>query len=270
MAHETSIQSAVSPPSTRAPVAPSSPAGLRLVDTPKDDGVTALRVETKYAVPHADTGKLRTILAANCRRIVHASEVSHVHSIYFDDHRLTSARENLGGADRRTKIRLRWYDSPLAGKRVFLEFKRRINRMTAKDRFAVEAPFPVGGMDYEDIRREIGRLLPERFSALWALRGDPILVNTYRREHFAVPGTPLRLTLDYDIVCYEQAGRRAPDMHHGLALDGYTVIEAKAPSGRETELPRLLYPLRLRVTRSSKYVRGCLALGLAAGTELDE
>lgn len=247
-----------------------TPGGWRLAATPQDDGVTALRVETKYAVPHADLGKLRTILAANCRRIVHAGVVSHVHSIYFDDWCLTSARENLGGADRRTKIRLRWYDSPRPGKRVFLEFKRRINRMIAKERFAIEAPFPVGAMDYEEIRLEIARLLPERFAALWALRGDAVLVNTYRREHFGVPGTPLRLTLDYGIVCYEQAGRRAPDLRHGLHLDGYTVIEAKAPCGREVELPVILHPLRLRVTRSSKYVMGCTALGLVNGTDLDE
>lgn len=253
-----------------APPASAAPSAMRLLDAPEDDGVTALRIETKYAVPHADTGKLRTILAANCRRIVHAGEVSHVHSIYFDDWRLTAARENLGGADRRTKIRLRWYDTPVAGRRVFLEFKRRINRMIAKERFALESPFPVGGMDFDELHRGIAPLLPERFAALWALRGDPIVVNTYRREHFAVPGTPLRLTLDYDVVCYEQAGRRGFDLRHGFALDGYTVIEAKAPSGRETELPRILHPLRLRVTRSSKYLRGCLALGLVTGTELDE
>jgi len=253
-----------------APPASGPASGLRLVEAPQDDGVTALRVETKFSVPHADTGKLRTILAANCRRIVHAGEVSHVHSVYFDDWRLTSARENLGGADRRTKIRLRWYDAPVAGPRVFLEFKRRVNRMTAKDRFALEAPFPVGGLDYDDLHHAIAPLLPERFAALWALRRDPVVVNTYRREHFAVPGTPLRLTLDYDIVCYEQTGRRALDLRHGFPLDGYTVIEAKSPSGRETDLPRILHPLRLRVTRSSKYVRGCLALGLMTGTELDE
>lgn len=264
------LQPAVAVVSTPAVPVPGAPAGLRLLATPQDDGVTALRVEVKYAVPHADTGKLRTILAANCRRIVHAGEVSHVHSLYFDDWRLTSARENLGGADRRTKIRLRWYDSPLAGTHVFLEFKRRINRMIAKDRFALEAPFPVGGMDFDDLRRDIARLLPERFASLWALRGDPVVVNTYRREHFAVPGTPLRLTLDYDIVCYEQTGRRRLDLRHGFALDGYTVIEAKCPKGRETELPRILHPLRLRVTRSSKYLRGCLALGLVTGTELGE
>ncbi len=96
------------------------------------------------------------------------------------------------------------------------------------------------------------------------------MANAYRREHFAVPGTPHRLTLDYDIVCYEQTARLRPEPRFGVPLYGMTVIEAKSPLGREDEVRRLLHPLRLRATRSSKYVTGCQALGVVTGVQVED
>jgi hypothetical protein len=236
---------------------------LRLLDSPTDDGVTAQRAEIKFALRQSDIGKVRNILEVNCRRIVYNRVVSEVNSIYFDNCLMTGAQENLGGADRRTKLRLRWYDLPLPGTRAFLEVKRRHGRMIGKDRMAIDSQVPLAELTYDEIRTGLCEILPPRFGELLMLRPEAVLVNSYRREHFAVPGSPTRITIDYDIVSYAQSGYARPHRHFGVPLGDLIVIEGKAPRGSETELRGILYPLKLRVTRCSKYVQGCQALGLA-------
>jgi hypothetical protein len=249
---------------TIARLAP-QPSRLRLLEAPKDDGVTGLRVEVKFAVPGADVAKIRTILDANCRRIFYNEAVSHVHSIYFDDPLLSGARENLGGADKRTKVRLRWYDSPEPQRHVFLEVKRRMNRMIGKDRLPIESSIPIAEMTYDELRDELARVLPPRFRETLLLRAEPVLINSYHREHFGLEGTPIRITLDSEIECFDQAGLLRPRRRFGVPLRDLVVIEGKAPCGSELELRRALHPLRLRVTRCTKYVQGCQALGVATG-----
>ena len=59
--------------------------------------MTALRRETKFALPHVDPHKVVAVLDLNCRRILHSGPVSQVRSLYFDDVGLGSFRENRAG-----------------------------------------------------------------------------------------------------------------------------------------------------------------------------
>ena len=83
------------------------------------------RREVKFSLPNVDAGKFRSILAVNCRRVSYADATSRVCSIYFDDAALSALRANLDGTSRRTKTRIRWYDTPFPEKRFFFEVKRR-------------------------------------------------------------------------------------------------------------------------------------------------
>jgi hypothetical protein len=138
--------------------------------------------------------------------------------------------------------------------------------MIGKDRLAIFSHLPLAELTYHDIRSGLGEILPDRFRELLMLRPEPVLVNSYRREHFAVPGSPTRITIDYDIMSYSQAGHLRPHRRFGVPLHDLIVIEGKSPRGNEGELRRILHPLKLRVTRCSKYVQGCQALGLAASS----
>jgi hypothetical protein len=252
-----------------APSLISKPGRLRLAASPADDGVTALRVEVKFALRGSDLAKLRGVLATNCRQLVYNEPVSQVNSIYFDDCSLSGARENLIGADRRTKVRLRWYDSPDPGRRAYLEVKRRINRMIGKERFTIECDVPISELTYDDLRDELCRILPPRQRETLLLRPDPVLISSYSREHFAAPDAPIRITLDSEIATYDQAGLLRPRRRFGVPLRDLVVVEGKAPCGLEGELRRFLHPLRLRVTRSSKYVQACQALGFSTGAGIE-
>lgn len=222
----------------------------------------ASRREVKYTVPDADLGKLRSILDANCHRLVHNERVSTVRSIYFDDVRLSACRANLAGLGRRKKLRLRWYDTLKPGKDFFFEIKWRENRITGKHRLQLRAPAPLSEIPYRQIAEGLEQVLPEQHVAEVFRWSEPIAIVEYRREHFESSDGRLRITLDYDLAFYSQSGKTTVNTSFPHHLPSLVVIEGKTPVGCEHELKQLLYPLTLRVGRCSKYVHGCRLLGL--------
>ncbi len=235
---------------------------------PGGGGVTALRRETKYALPHADAGKVRSILEANCRAVSHAGPVSHVHSIYFDDVCLNACGENMEGVARRTKVRLRWYDSPFPQERFFFEVKRRRGTLTSKERYCLRANAPLEALPYRQMVRALSRILPDSTGELLRARPCPVVLVVYARRHYVSRSGTVRITLDEGVRGYDQSGRARPCRAMARHLDGLVILEVKTPPGAEDTIPRLLHPLRLRVTKSSKYVQCCQALGAATGAQV--
>ena len=235
-----------------------------LSDAGGTDAATNHRSEIKFLLPHADLGKIRSILEMNCRRIRHVGTVSLVNSIYFDDHSLSAYRENLDGVGQRAKVRLRWYDQKDREGRFHFEVKRRTDLTTGKDRLAINSRVPLSSLTFQDILRELSAILPVRQREALMRRPDPILISEYRREYFQEYHSPVRITLDFDITYYDQSGRRRPAKKFGVRTPEWVIIEGKAPVGEESRLRRLLFPLQPQVTRSSKYVMGCQRLRLAS------
>jgi hypothetical protein len=232
-----------------------------------DTGTAYLRREIKFALPLADLDKLRNVLEVNLRRQIFNRRHSRVSSVYFDDHALSAAHENINGVERRGKLRLRWYDDQDA--RVFFEIKRRFGHVLEKRRIALESNKPLGSMSFREMILELDSVLPPKEAALLHARPEPVLITSYKREHFASRDTSARITLDYDVRCFEQFGARRMRTRFGVPLPDLVVVEGKVPPGTETDLPRLLAPLRPVLTKSSKYVMGCRVLGLLPGFHRD-
>jgi len=225
-------------------------------------GDLASRREVKFTLPGADLGKLRSLLGGNCRRLVHAGPVSTVRSIYFDDAMLSACRANLDGLGRRRKVRLRWYDSLQPERNVFFEVKWRDNRIGGKHRIQLRAARPVAEMAYRQIVDGLIDVLPAELAGHLLASSEPVAVIEYRREHFASADGALRMTLDYDLAFYGQAGGQYVSTSFPHRLHSLVVLEGKTPIGRESELRELVHPLALRAGRCSKYVHGCRMLGL--------
>ncbi|MCR4412437.1 MAG: hypothetical protein NUV77_08450, partial [Thermoguttaceae bacterium] len=156
----------------------------------------------------------------------------------------------------------RWYDSPLPQGEFFLEIKWRDNRVTGKHRLAVRSSPGLWTLPYRTILAELARAVPEPYRNVLFAYSEPVLLVEYRREHFVSREWPLRATLDYGIVYYEQSGRRCLSLSFGQPHEGLVVVEGKVPVGREDELRGFLQPFSARVQRCSKYVHGCRRLGL--------
>lgn len=240
-----------------------SPApGFRIVDWGSTRSDLATRKEIKFALSHADVDKLRRLFEMNCHRRVYNQSVSTVRSIYFDDARLSACQDNLDGLAGRRKVRLRWYDSLQPGSVFFFEIKWRRGRVTGKHRLQMESEVPLGQLTYKQIGERLKQVLPCEFLSDLVVYCEPTVLVQYQREHFASDDGAVRVTLDYDITCYDQTGKAHVSTSFPRRLDRLVVIEGKTPLGREFELPALFHPFRARAGRCSKYVQACRLLGL--------
>ena len=225
------------------------------------DGLKARR-EVKYPLPGADVGKLRRLLEGSCRRVAYNARVSVVRSIYFDDWRLAACHENLGGVGKRRKVRLRWYDQPFPQDDFFFEIKWRNNCLTGKHRLGIGTLKPLSELSYGTIISDLTHALPEQYAEVLLWRPEPVVLVEYKREHFLSRDGQIRVTLDYNLVFYDQTGRHRPSLRFGVPMHDMVVLEGKTSSGQERALRGLLYPLAPRAARCSKYVHGCRLLGL--------
>jgi hypothetical protein len=216
-------------------------------------------------MPRADIGKFRSILEMNCRPVQYGRETSKVMSLYFDDTLLTACRRNLDGAARRSKVRLRWYDTLFPEGDLFFEVKRRLDEMLVKERIPLRARMPRGAMPLRGLADELSRVLPDPAAALLRERPEPILITEYERRYFEAVDGPIRLTIDSHLAFYPQMGRREASRRFGERAPDLVILEVKTPLGGEAAARALLHPMAPFVSRSSKYVMGCQYLGLLSG-----
>jgi hypothetical protein len=224
------------------------------------------RVEIKFALPRADLGKLETILEVNCRRISYRNRTSRVKSLYFDDARLSACHENLDGSSRRAKLRLRWYDAEFPRGELFLEIKRRVGQATTKERHRVDLADSFESVSTRETVNALSRALPRQQKEALLSRPDPIVIVEYERSYFEAEGGAVRITLDRDLVFYSQVGRLRPTRRFPVRAPDALIVEAKTTGDREEAVGEILHPLAPRVTRSSKYVLACQAIGLLPGS----
>lgn len=235
---------------------------FRVLEQPSLQDDARPRNEIKFAIPHADVESLRQALQLRANRVVFHRPVSVVRSIYFDDWNRSACQANLDGIGDRRKLRLRWYDSPLPQRDMFLEVKWRRHRATGKYRLHLQTDVSPGQWTYRQIMQELQRVAPDEFMrSLWPGLEPTVLVE-YRREHFVSPDGLIRLTLDRDLTFYDQTSKNQISLRFPQRRDDLIIVEVKGPVGMEHELRDVLGDHQLRVGRCSKYVEGCRLLGL--------
>jgi hypothetical protein len=234
--------------------------GMTAIDQTSERQDLAKRAEVKYAMTGVDIDKLRSHLAGNCRQLIHNNRVSIVRSIYFDDETLSACRANLNGISSRRKLRMRWYDSVTPKQDVYFEIKWRENRITGKHRLHVRSLEPLDQLSYSQINDRLWHAMPEEYRCQMIIAPDPVMIVQYDREHFSSDDGSLRVTLDYNLMFFDQMGRQSISTDFPCRMEDHAVIEGKVPVGRDADLRRLLYPYVPRANRCSKYVHGCRLL----------
>ena len=238
----------------------------RVIGPASADAVTFSRRELKFSLPDIDAAGIITTLSGHLEPVAFGKESdSLVQSIYFDNDQLVSCRESMDGVSRRTKLRLRWYDSPMTEVRqLWFELKHRRNVSISKQRFPVRLDRPLSEYRFDELHRVLLRSIggESESAAEWlAQRPSPTVLVSYRRRHFRDPLSGIRLTVDRDIRGYDQLGLGSPAQRFATPLDDVTVVEVKTPLGDEIGAAALLYPLKPRLTRSSKYASCCSRMG---------
>jgi hypothetical protein len=82
----------------------------------------------------------------------------------------------------------------------------------------------------------------------------PTLINGYQRQYFESRDHQIRVTIDHDLIAYEQFTRRSPNLAHRVPIPSQTIVEVKADSGQHRRVSDVLSSFPLQVSRNSKYV----------------
>jgi hypothetical protein len=230
--------------------------------TAAPDAAALHRREFKFIYRREILDELRDVLSVNARAIQFGERPeSQVRSIYFDDDHLVSCRQSLDGIDPRSKMRIRWYDRDWPEEHLIFELKNKRSNYINKLRTSVAMGRAFEDQTYTDIKTKLAAALPARQAARLAAWSNPTMLVSYRRQHFLDRDTPIRLTLDYDLEGFDQTASSKPTNLFSLPCDQVVVLEVKAPVGFEAEVNRLLYPLKPRLSRFSKYAQCCAIMG---------
>ena len=160
------------------------------------------RNEWKYC---CDEGEL-ALLSSRIQNILDIDEHSlekstyNIHSLYFDDYRNTSARDNAFGVERRYKWRIRYYDGPKTS--LHLELKSKLNGRTHKDSCPMtkkELKLILNNRPEEVLWKTKHKLMKRFCVAIMTRRFVPKAIIYYERTAYVEPITNIRITLDKNI-----------------------------------------------------------------------
>lgn len=168
------------------------------------------RSEWKYCEKEADLFALRQRLAAILESDPYAGENGkyEIHSLYFDDYKDSSARENIAGEGKRFKYRIRYYGK--SSNKLWLEKKEKQNSYCHKRKCAIsveEYQAIMGGQIFDVFWGTKEQLLKEFCVDIAAKRFMPRVIINYEREAFVEIISNVRITLDYNISASDELER---------------------------------------------------------------
>lgn len=190
--------------------------------------VCAPRREYKYYVSSHALPALRRDLLHFMKYDEHAGKAEDhkytVRSLYYDTPSLRYYNEKLGGIGRRTKIRLRRYESATgAPSGWFLEAKEKFDDLCAKSRAKISETAlrdSMAGRGWPDLKRIEFPASTANMSFQLAIQSgnlEPKILVLYEREAFVDPHSDLRVTIDTEVQAlaasnpYQEIGR-APEV----------------------------------------------------------
>jgi hypothetical protein len=218
-----------------------------------------MRRERKYPLSSVELLAVRGWQREHGRGFRRAYPPRVVSSVYFDSPDWDRYADNLSGASRRAKCRLRWYGDLSSAATVTFEVKWRRSAIGGKWLQGIAArelglpSLPVGAL-YRRLRPLLRADLRP-----WLDEGHrPTLYDRFRREYYAT-SSGVRMTIDTGI---------GYALLHGGSLDALrvepaptpAVLEIKYPPERVLEVEEALGSLPFRATRCSKYGLGIAQL----------
>ena len=215
----------------------------------------ALRCERKYPLSVAELPGVRWWQREHGRGFARAYPSRVVSNVYFDSPDWDGYADNLSGASRRAKCRLRWYGDLAAAGTVTFEVKYRRNAIGGKWQQGISVrelglpSLPVGGL-YRRLRPLLRADL-----RLWLDQGHrPALYSRYLREYYAT-SAGIRMTIDTNIAyaLLHGGSLSALRLEPGTAA---AVLEVKYSPARSQVAEEALRRLPFRATRCSKYALG--------------
>lgn len=182
-----------------------------------------------------------------------------VRSIYFDSPTFECFHAKMSGEKHREKFRLRTYNSPGCAP-YFLECKRRIGLLCAKDRIEMAPPVvrALQELDYDGLQRmELShrKVWDRFFFVLYRRAYIPVLLVAYEREAFRDPEEEIRVCLDKNLRArmFPELGSIYEEDRMEYSLRDYAILEIKFSQLIPQWMEQLQTRFRLKRQACSKY-----------------
>ncbi len=211
------------------------------------------RYELKYLM---DEGQTKAVYDALKEYMVldkygHSS----IRNIYFDTDDFLLARRSISKPLYKEKLRIRSYGKAETDSEVFVELKKKYEKVVYKRRLtmpldqAMEWFTPEGKRPDTQIGEEID-FMRERYPGI-----RPAMLLTYEREaYYAKDGSDLRITIDSNILARtEDIDLTSETGGFAVLPEGYTLMEIKTLYGYPPWLTSVLSGNRLYKSSFSKY-----------------
>jgi len=182
-----------------------------------------------------------------------------INNIYFDSYNHQSFCDNIYGASSKSKIRFRWYGNSKEPKNGFLEIKCKRNQLNWKKIYKINGNLD-NKISWRDIVSEIRNQLPSEGKKWLEMNPLPILMNRYRRKYFVSHGKKVRVTLDSDLIVFDQSKKPFANYSLKSNLPQVIVLEIKFPRELRDHVMNIFGNIPLRGTRFSKYIHGVLSI----------
>jgi len=185
-----------------------------------------------------------------------------VNNIYFDNHDLDSYSENLSGISSRTKIRLRWYgdQEDLTAKPAALELKIKKNKIGWKHSEPINFNQNFQNLTKNEIVTTITKQLSNDFKNRFYFSNLPILANTYERSYYISADKRVRITLDKNLLFYDQRLAERLDFENLYRPANIIVMECKCDANDLDYGQKVVEKVFLQPSKCSKYVLGVQTL----------
>jgi len=185
-----------------------------------------------------------------------------INSLYFDDVKFRSVRDNIAGLPAREKFRMRWYSFP--GNKNNLEVQGiKLEKKVREGRLGYKESISLAHLKDQLLSRDIGYLKSssmEQFVKLGLIESNlgyeifPALHVNYKRKYFEDMDN-IRITIDSDINFYHVSDLARLFEHSPLGWSK-KVIEFKFDPVHKNKVAELIRPLHMVPQRCSKYLQG--------------
>ena len=214
------------------------------------------RYERKFVINGLSIHDIIQVIKLHPANFHEIFDLRQVNNIYLDTLELKYYDDNVIGADRRMKMRIRWY-GPFKGTidKPVLEIKIKNGLLGNKHSYPL-SPFK---MDEEMRQKKLMDIFEKSHLPLKVMEHVkslvPVLMYTYERKYFRSFDKLFRFTID-DKLNYYQFSQLNNSFLNPIANKQEKILELKYLVDFNEEAKNIANTLPFRMTKSSKYVNG--------------
>ena len=179
-----------------------------------------------------------------------------IRNLYYDTDTYLLIRRSIERPVYKEKLRLRSYSRALPEDRVFVELKKKFDRVVYKRRLPLgyhQAEKWLAGEDTPQSQTQIGREI-DYFKQLYGTLRPTVFLSYERQAYYALDGTDFRVTFDDNILCRREDLSLSAEVYGAPLLpENKVLMEIKCSGGIPLWMTKALSEERIYKTAFSKY-----------------